>query len=442
VGETEPEFTHEDKPLPVIALLGLWHLGSVSAAGWTRLGYRVRAWDPDAGLRDAMRHARPPVVETGVDDQLAAGVASGTLEVVDHAASAVGAASVTHLCFDTHVDSRNRVDDPRLDGAVDEFVRSAPVGALLLVSSQVPVGTCRRWQDVLDRSGRGLMLAHVPENLRLGQALDDFIHPPRLVIGADDDEAFRSAAALFASIQVEPIRVRPASAEMTKHATNAYLALCIAFANDLAWLSLEAGGDPDEVAAGLRADPRVAPTAPLRPGTAFSGATLSRDLEVLRALGAASGRSDLFDAVVRSNERHARLPIAWLEAELETLGGRHIAVAGLTYKPGTSTVRDSLPLRVVAEVVERGAHVTAWDPSAEDVTHPPLRRAPSLSACVEGSDALVVLTALPELARVDWAGLRPKQAVVIDATGVVDRGAAERGGWAYRGLSGVSSSKP
>src|SRR5262249_55884563 len=149
-----------------------------------------------------------------------------------------------------------------------------------------------------------------------------------------------TAAALFASIEVDPVRVRLASAEMTKHATNAYLALCIAFANDLAWLSLETGADPDEVTASLRADPRVAPTAPLRPGTAFSGATLSRDLEVLRALGAAHERPDLFDAVIRSNERHAHLPVSWLEAELNTLRGRDIAVAGLTYKPGTSTVRD------------------------------------------------------------------------------------------------------
>src|SRR5262249_31071680 len=163
----------------------------VSAAGLARLGYRVVAWDPDPDLREAARRARAPVLEEGVDEELAAAAASRALAVVDDAASAVAAAPITHLCFDTRVDSSSRVDDPRLDEAVGEFVRSAPAGALLLVSSQVPVGSCERWRTALDGSGRRLRLAHAPENLRVGRALDDFVHPSRLVIGADDDEAFR-----------------------------------------------------------------------------------------------------------------------------------------------------------------------------------------------------------------------------------------------------------
>lgn len=420
----------------VIAVVGLWHLGSVAAAAWTSTGHRVLAWDPDLELRSAIGAARGAVVEPGLEEALGSALEGGLLTVVNGAEQAIAAANVTHLAFDTEVGPSGAADDPRLDQAVRTFAAAAPDGALLLVSSQLPVGTCRRWRDLLDAESRGLLLAHAPENLRLGRALEDFLHPDRLLVGADDDEAFERAAAALAPFSAAPMRLGLAAAEMAKHATNAYLALCIAFANDLAWLSLSAGADPNEVTAALRADPRVSPTAPLRPGTAFSGATLTRDLVTLRALGEQCGRPDLFAAVIHANERHAEVALTWLEDALGSLAGVRIAVAGLTYKPGTSTLRDSLPLQLVSQFLERGATVTVWDPAAEAFELPPgLSRAPSLEACVGEADALVVLTALPELADANWGGLRPARRLVIDGCMGVDREKAEAAGWVYRGLA-------
>ena len=253
-------------------------------------------------------------------------------------------APITHLTFDTATGPSGVADDARLDAAVDEFAGTAQAGALLLVSSQLPVGTCRRWRTRLAAEDRGLLLAHVPENLRLGRAFNDFMEPERMLIGADDDAAFEIASSALAPFSASPMRLTLASAEMAKHATNAYLAVCVAFANDLAWLSLNAGADPTEVAAALRADPRVSPSAPLRPGSAFSGATLMRDLVTLRDLGEECGRPELFDSViartgVTPRSRSLGSGVAGLA------GGTRIAVAGLTYKPGTSTLRDSLPLK-------------------------------------------------------------------------------------------------
>jgi UDPglucose 6-dehydrogenase len=396
----------------------------------------VVACDPDAGLRAAAARARAPVVEAGIDEALQTAVDHGLLRVVDDVEDAIRSAPLTHLTFDTEVGATGRGEDPRLDDALDAFVTAAPAGALLLVSSQLPVGTSRRWRDVLRATDRGLLLAHAPENLRLGTALDDFLHPARLLIGADDDEAFARAADALGPFSETPMRLGLTAAEMAKHATNAYLALCIAFANDLAWLSASAGADPREVAAALRADPRVAPAAPLRPGPAFSGATLMRDLATLRDLGEQCGRPDLFAALIAANERHAEAPIAWLEDALGSFDGMHVAVAGLTYKPGTSTLRDSLPLRLVAELAERGATVAAWDPAAEEFEPPNgVTRAPSLEACVERADALAVLTALPELDGVDWDDLRPTRRIVVDGCMGVDRAVVEAAGWTYRGLA-------
>jgi UDPglucose 6-dehydrogenase len=419
-----------------IALVGLWHLGSIAAAGWTATGRSVLAWDPDPELGSAIGDAHGAVVEPGQDEALRSALDGKLLAIVAEPEQAIARASVTHLAFDTRVDTSGRPGDARLDAAVRTFATAAPDGALLLVSSQLPAGTCVGWRDVLGAQERGLLLAHVPENLRLGRALEDFLHPERLLVGADDDEAFERAAQALAPFSTLPIRVGLTAAEMTKHATNAYLALCIAFANDLAWMSLSVGADPNEVATGLRADPRVSDSAPLRPGPAFSGATLTRDLVTLRTLGERCGRPDLIAAVIEANERHADVALAWIEEALGSLDGTHLAVAGLTYKPGTSTLRDSLPLRLVSQLLERGATVTAWDPAAEELEpRLGLSRVASLEACVEDADALAVMTALPELAEIDWSRLQPARRLVVDGCRGVDRVTVEAAGWTYRGLA-------
>jgi UDPglucose 6-dehydrogenase len=420
---------------PDVALVGLWHLGSIAAAGWASRGSRVIAWDPDPELRSKLAAGIGPVVEPGLDDALRRARETGSLTVSDDGATAVAAAPVTLLVYDTRVGAAGGHEDERLDDAVRLFAEAAPDGALLIVSSQLAAGTSRRWSALLAAQKRGLLLAHVPENLRLGRALADFLQPDRLVIGADSDEAYERTVAALGAQSVAPVRVGLTAAELAKHATNAYLALCVAFANDLAWIAKHVNADPMEVASALRADPRVAPTAPLRPGAAFSGATLLRDVAALRSLGEQSGRPDLFAAVLAANERHAGVALAWLEEALGHLKGKRVAVAGLTYKPGTSTLRDSLPLLVATQLVERGTAVTVWDPAAE-VFDPPegLVRAASLEDAVEGADALAVMTALPELAQVDWAALSPAGRVLVDGCLAVDRAAVEGAGWRYFGL--------
>jgi nucleotide sugar dehydrogenase len=417
-----------------IAVLGLWHLGAVSVAGWCALGMRVAAWDSDPRLRSNLAGGRAPVIEDGVEDAYAQATREDRLEILADAADAVAGAPVTHLTYDTKVAEADLLD-LRLEEAVEVFSLHAPDGALLLVSSQLPVGTCNRWLARLEDEGRGLGLAHIPENLRLGRALPDFLHPPRLVLGAEDDPTYERAAALLRPLGSKPIRTRLASAEMAKHATNAYLALCIAFANDLASIALERGADPAEVSEALRADPRVSPKAPLRPGTAFSGETLGRDVRILAWADRESGRPSLFQAVLDSNERHSYVGLAWLEQEISAIAGAELAVAGLTYKPGTSTLRDSLPLRIVKELVARGAHVRAWDPLAEEFEPEGFVRERSLDVAVAGADALLVLTSLPELREVQWESLAPRRRLVIDAALGVNASAARAAGWTYRGLA-------
>ena len=419
---------------PEVALVGLWHLGCVAAAGWTTIGKRTVAWDPDPEVRLQIGAARAPVAEPGVEEALRSGLESGSLKIVDSDVDALGRAPVTHLVYDTAVSADGRHHDARLDEAAGRFASIAPDGALLLVSSQVPVGTCMRWRNLLDAEERGLLLAHVPENLRVGRALEDFLQPERVIVGVDSDAAYDRTVAALGPLATDPLRVGLAAAELAKHATNAYLALCIAFANALAWIAKQVDADPNEIAGALRADSRVAPTAPLRPGAAFSGATLLRDVAALQVLGEEFGRPDLFAAVIAANERHAGVALAWLRDALGDLRGRRVAVAGLTYKPGVSTLRDSLSLRLVAELNDLGVQVTVWDPAADDFDVPGVERTTTFPACVDGADAVVVMTDLPDLEELDWASLTPAGRIVVDGCMAVNRAAAEAAGWTYFGL--------
>ncbi len=416
-----------------IAVLGLWHLGAVAAACWPRRGHIVTAWDPDGQVRAAVAAARPLVAEPGLPERIAEALVAGTLTVADTCAAAVRHVDVTHLAFDAAVDESGEPADGRLDPAVDVFAEHAPDGALLLVSSQVRIGTCGRWRKVLRARGRGLRLAYYPENLRLGSAVERFDSAEGAVLGSDED-ALESALALVGTLGTAPIVMGVESAEMVKHARNSYLALCIVFANELAWLTLAVGADAREVVRGLRADPRVSPAAPLRPGPAFSGATLRRDVRALADLGARHGRPELFSTLLAANDRHEDTVRSWLAEEYgPDLTGRAFAVLGLTYKAGTSTLRDSLPLRLCADLLAGGATVRAYDPLADEVPALGRRftRVGDPADAVRDADAVLMLTAFQDL---PWAGFAPARRLVLDDTAVLDPAELTEAGWTVRSL--------
>jgi UDPglucose 6-dehydrogenase len=421
-----------------IAVAGLWHLGTTVCAAFLDAGLNVLAFDESPPQRATLARGEAPTGEPGVAPLLSEGLRSGRLRLTSDI-SQWAAAEMAVLAYDSETSVERRRPDPRLSACVAAAAAHAPADALLAVMSQVAVGTNRQWRDSLLSPRGDIALAYVPENLRLGSALRDFLSPPVIVIGADAAHEHRRAEQLLALVRPNPDRdpllVSFEEAELGKHAINAYLALCICFGNELGWLCGAAGADAETVVRILRSDPRVSPSAPVRPGPAFSGATLQRDLMYLSTLGQDSGRPELFDTVLALNDRHGRLPVDLLAQACGGLVGRRIALLGLTYKYGTAALRDSLPLRWAREVLARNGRVTAYDPFAEPVTNVPIERTESIAACVDGADAVLVGCALPELVDVDWSALRPAHRLLVDGCQAVSRARVETAGWAYRGLS-------
>ncbi|OZD03371.1 hypothetical protein CH275_16465 [Rhodococcus sp. 06-235-1A] len=411
----------------VIAVCGTWHLGTAVCAGLLNRGCTLALFDEDSQLLNAALNGRAPTGEPGVSAALAAGAdqmhSTTTLENwAGH--------KLCVLAYDTQPDEAGL--DVRLEQAVHKFGTHSPPDAVLIVMSQLRAGTHERWSATLPERRT---IVYVPENLRLGSALVDFTNPTRLIVGATEEQpALAAVNRLFPDQQ--PTLVLPIEAELIKHATNAYLALCITFANELGALAAHLGANPRVVTTGLKADPRVSPNAPLRPGEAFSGATLRRDLLALTSLGQRAGRSELFAAVLNLNERHAFWSLRATAEAVGGLDGKRIAVMGLTYKPGVATLRDSLPLRIVQRLTESGAHAVVFDPAADQLSADLcVERVDTATEAVTDADAVLVLAALTEVINLDWTAQRPAQAVIIDGCSGLDPEKIHEAGWQIRTIA-------
>jgi len=381
-----------------VAVYGLWHLGCVTAACLASAGNEVVGLDLDEGVVADLQRGRPPLSEPGLAERIAAGIASGRLSFTTDPQEALRNAEVLWVAFDTPVDERDEADTAWVRDRLERVAGAIRPGTLVLVSSQVPVGfttaLARSWQD------KALRYACSPENLRLGQALESFERPERVIVGVRDRADEATLTALFAPFcrRIEWMSVE--SAEMTKHAVNAFLATSVTFINELARLCEAVGADAKEVERGLKSEGRIGPRAYLGPGAAFAGGTLARDLRFLAGFGRRHGiETPLLSGVLESNERHQ----GWLHDKvlqaLEGAAAPVAAVLGLTYKPGTDTLRRSASVELCRWLHARGVKVRAHDPAVTDVPanlRDVLALCPSPTQALAGADVAIVATEWPE----------------------------------------------
>lgn len=407
-----------------ICVAGLWHLGSVTAACLADAGHMVTGLADDQAAADALAAGHPPVHEPGLADLLRAGREAGRLRfTADAAASAE--AEIVWLAWDTPVDEEDRADVAWVESRAARLWPYVAEGALVIVSSQLPVGTTARLEAACRAASprRGVAFACLPENLRLGEALDAFRRPDRVVAGIREAASRPALTALLKPFtdRVEWMGVE--SAEMTKHALNAFLAASVVFANEIAAICEVVGADAKEVERGLKSEGRIGPRAYLGPGAAFSGGTLARDLAYLDALGGADGVPPrMLIAARESNRLHRLWPDRALAALLGTIRGRTIAVWGLAYKPGTDTLRRSEAVALCARLVAAGAGVRAHDPGVRDR---PAAIPAGVMLCatpeeaLAGADALVVATPWPDYRAIGAEAIKRAMGapvpVIIDA---------------------------
>jgi len=408
-----------------ICVCGLWHLGTVTAACLADAGFTVTGLDFDLENVKGLGNGRPPVFEPGLEALLKSGVRRGRLRFSADPGASLRDADVVWVTYDTPVDGRGRADTGFVRRNVTALFPYLPPQAMVLISSQVPVGFTGSLEKSFAEAcpGRRATFAYSPENLKLGGAIESFKHPARIVVGTKRREDRERLFPLIKRLCKNIIWMSTESAEMTKHAINAFLAASVAFANEIAVLCETAGADAREVELGLKSDERIGFKAYLSPGAAFAGGTLARDLAYLTGLGRATGQAAcLLEAVQASNERHRHWPRRKILEALRHLNGKKIAVLGLAYKPYTDTLRGSEAVELCRWLAGRGAKVAAYDPAVRKLP-PDLERKIELCSGIKpalnGAHCAVVATEWPAFRELTPGYLRGcmKQPVVVDMKG-------------------------
>ncbi|HXX40602.1 MAG TPA: nucleotide sugar dehydrogenase [bacterium] len=421
-----------------VAVVGLWHLGCVAAGCLAKLGHEIVGIEEDARRLAELRAGRAPLLEPGLDALISEGLAAGTLRFEDNLEKEARDANVGYIAYDTPVNEDDVADPSIVLDAARRVGCALPRGAVLLIQSQVPVGTCGAIHAELEAIRPGeVFVACVPENIRLGQAIERYLRPDMLVVGTANDATYDRVEQIFAGIAAPRVRTDLATAEMIKHAINTFLATSISYANELANLSQLQGADFDSLLSALRLERRIGPHVPLTPGMGFAGGTLARDIKALQMFGERHGfATHLCDAVLRVNDEQKALPVRWLERAYGALGGCRVGVLGLTYKPGTSTLRRSGAVEVIRRLVAAGATVSAADPQAnpaEVADLPPFEFSRDPYRAADGADALVLVTPWPEFGGLDYARMRAvmRHPLVLDLPRFLDRQLLEALGFAY-----------
>lgn len=383
-----------------VCVYGLWHLGTTTAACLAQAGLETVGLDPDAKTVGELQKGVPPLFEPGLADLVKSGLAARKLSFTTDVPEAVRSADVVWVAFDTPVDDEDRADVAYVKERIAETFAHLRDGAVVLVSSQMPVGSMRdleaRFAKISD--SRKVHFACSPENLRLGKAIEIFNNPGRIIIGARNSGVRGTLEPLLSRFCDKLIWVSVESAEMTKHALNSFLATCVTYINEIATLCEAVGADASEVETAIRSDPRVGTKTYVTPGAAFAGGTLARDVRFLGEIAQQNRLTiPMLAGILPSNDEHRLWALHRLKLLLSPIAGQTVAVLGLSYKPGTDALRRSVAIELCRELVKIGARVQAFDPAVKAApTDSSITLCSSVADALGGASALVVATEWPE----------------------------------------------
>jgi UDPglucose 6-dehydrogenase len=405
-----------------ISVVGLWHLGSVTASCLAEKGFKVNAYDHDKKIINNFNNGVLPIFEPGLEDIINVNKKNGTLSFSSDPLS-ISNAELIWVTYDTPVNDQDIAD---VEFVINNIIALFPYlkkDSVVLISSQLPVGSISYLESIFSNKfpERNVSFACSPENLRLGKAIDVFMNPDRIIVGIRNQETKIKLNNILSSITENIIWMKVESAEMTKHALNAFLATSVVFINELAVLCERVGANANEVEQGLKSELRIGNKAYLRPGSAFDGGTLARDLTYLVEKELEHNLSSIFfSSILKSNEIHKSWVFNKISSEFPSLKGKKIGILGLTYKPGTNTLRRSTAIEICNLLHNKGAEIYAFDPS---ITNLPsnLENFITLESLIEnvliGKDAVIVATEWPifkQLSTFDFSRLS-NELLIFDA---------------------------
>jgi UDPglucose 6-dehydrogenase len=424
-----------------IGVVGVGWVGLVTAACFAELGHPVVARDILPEKVAALSRGELTIHEPGLGELLARN--AERLTFTTEMDELLDSAKLLFVCVDTPPTRSGDADLSRVRSVVEELRDEGE--HVLIMKSTVPAGT----GETIRRDLPGVAYVSCPEFLKEGSAVEDFMHPDRVVIGAEagDERAGDAVATLYEPLGGEVVRTDVASAEMIKLASNAFLATKISFVNEIANVCEEVGADVGEVARGMGLDQRIGPSF-LRAGIGYGGSCFPKDVSALKMLAGNTGyHFQLLNAVIEVNELQKRRVVQKLVGHLGSLVGRRVALLGLAFKPQTDDMREASSLVLAARLQGEGAEVVAYDPVAAEAARGLLDGVELRDSAVEaldGADAAVLVTEWPEFGELDWsdAASRMARPLLIDGRNFLDPEKLSAAGFEYEGIGRAAVDAP
>ncbi len=462
-----------------VTVIGTGYVGTVTGVCLAYLGHRVTCVDTDESKIARLRNHDVPIYEPGLAELLPLAEAAGGIEFSSNLGPAVRESDVIFIAVGTPPLPTGEANLVYLEAAARSVgaAMDASRYRVIVNKSTVPVG-CGNLVETLVREGIrehslwkereiGFGVASNPEFLREGSAINDSLYPDRIVLGAQDDRTIAKLHELYQPL-VEQSFAEPAfcprpknartavpvvtttltSAEMIKYAANAFLAMKIGFANEIANICEKVGADAPEVMAGIGLDSRIGISF-LNAGIGWGGSCFGKDVQSLMHIAGDYGyQARLLEASLAVNRLQRQLVIQKLQEKLFILKGRTIGLLGLAFKPNTDDLRDAPSLQIVERLLQMGARIRAFDPIAMDACrehHPGLKIhfCDSAMAVAEGADALVLVTEWPEFRDLDLeeAAQVMAQPILVDGRNLFDPQIARNAGFDYMGIGRADSSR-
>jgi UDPglucose 6-dehydrogenase len=415
-----------------VGVIGTGHVGLITCASFAAVGHDVVGTDADRSKIDALSTGDMPFHEPGVADSIRAGMAGGRLSFSHETADAVREADVVFVCVGTPARASGEANLVAVEQAAREVVAHASAGLVVAEKSTVPAGTADRLTRSValqrpDIAGSVEVVSN-PEFLREGHALHDAMHPERILVGADSDAAFDVMRRLYEPFTSEGARLIETdirTAELAKHACNAFLALKISYANALARLCERAGADVEAVTEVMGADSRIGP-AFLNAGLGYGGYCFPKDLVAFDHLASSLGYDfAMLREVVRINDEAIDATVEKVRDALWNLEDKRVALLGLAFKPGTDDVRIAPALMLGQRLRELGATVVGYDPHAAESAvraQPELEVAPTAYEAAREAHCVVLCTEWEEFQELDFDKLGEIMAtrVFVDGRNAID----------------------
>jgi UDPglucose 6-dehydrogenase len=416
-----------------IAVIGTGYVGLTTGACFAHLGHRVICADVVAEKVEGLQRGEIPIFEAQLERIVRAGLDAGNLSFVLGSENAVAEADFVYLCVPTPQSADGSVDLTYLETAAAEISANLKPGTVVVNKSTVPVGSTLLVEQALGRSD--VSVVSNPEFLREGTAVDDFLNPDRVVIGADDQAAANRVASLYLGVRAPIMITDPASAEICKYAANAFLATKLSFTNAIAAMCEAVGADVNDVLLGMGYDHRIGHEF-LRPGPGWGGSCFPKDSQAIISIAEDAGYDfSLMRGVVAANEQQFDRIVGKVESVI-ALDGATVAVLGIAFKANTDDTRESPSVEVMKRLVAKGARLKAYDPAVSSVDLDGVEVVADAYAACEGAAAIVVATEWDEFKWLDLDKVADLVAErhIIDARNLLDRGALRRRGFTYQGV--------